>query len=54
MRLKPIVDTASRIHSASWGVRASQARDEVFAPGIAGRSIPDGGIIVRGLGVIED
>ena len=28
-RLKPILETASRIHSANGGVRASQARDEV-------------------------
>ena len=27
-RLKPILETASRIHSAKGGVRASQARDD--------------------------
>ena len=27
-RLKPILETASRIHSANGGVRASQARDD--------------------------
>lgn len=26
-RLKPMLETASRIHSANGGVRASQARD---------------------------
>ena len=44
-RLKPMLDTASRIHSANGGVRASQARD-VEAGGFRGVAYVSDAILV--------